>query len=149
MARFVCRNYGPSRQISHEGNAICLSHDQVIETDDAEEASVIGAEDLITVTDRGEQFATPPVPPEEPAKKRKVTVDNVEAVHREKFPDADEPKKTVSKPPPEAKTDADEIAYSDMTVKELQVLAKDRTIKTSGLLKDELIKALIAYDAEG
>ena len=155
MARFICRNYGPSRQVPYKGKSICLSNDQVVETDDAAEAAALGAEKQITVTDRGEEFAAP-VPPEKPKTKksdkkdeRKVTVDDAEAVHAEKFPDADEQEKPKQSPPPEAKADTDEIAYADMTVKELVVLAKDRQIKTSGVKKAKLLEALIAYDAEG
>jgi len=42
----------------------------------------------------------------------------------------------------------EEIAYEDMKVKELQMLAKDREMDVSGLKKAELIAALQAYDAE-
>lgn len=47
---------------------------------------------------------------------------------------------------PEALEESQEIAYEEMTVKELQVLAKDREIKTSGLSKEKLIQALKNYD---
>lgn len=156
MARFIIRNYGLSRQFPYKGKQVCLSNDQAIEIDDAELAATLKNHEKMHVHDRGISFATP-VPPEKsdkPAKKnRKVTVDDAEAVHREKFPDEDEQQQTTGEnqpPPPDAKTDTDEIAYADMTVKELQVLAKDRTppIKTSGLKKDKLIKALEDYDRE-
>jgi hypothetical protein len=153
MTRFICRNYGPSRQVAYKGQQLCLSHDQVIETNDADEAAVLGAEKMITVTDRGEEFAAPPVPHKEVEKKeRKVTVNDAEAVHDEKFPlDEDEQQREKSEAPtqPQVTTeDKDEIAYAEMSVKELQVLAKDRQLKTSGLKKDELIKALEVYDLE-
>lgn len=41
---------------------------------------------------------------------------------------------------------SDEIPYEEMTVKELQVLAKDREVKTSGLNKAELVEVLEDYD---
>jgi len=41
---------------------------------------------------------------------------------------------------------SEEISYGDMTVKELQVLMKDREMKTSGLNKEKLIQALEDYD---
>lgn len=41
---------------------------------------------------------------------------------------------------------SDEIAYKDMLLKDLQVIAKDREIKTSGLNKAELVQALEDYD---
>lgn len=41
---------------------------------------------------------------------------------------------------------SNEISYGDMTVKELQVLVKDREMKASGLNKAELIQALEDYD---
>jgi len=53
---------------------------------------------------------------------------------------AEEPEKLEE---PEA---SEEISYEGMTVKELQILAKDRQIKTSGLNKAELIEALQDYD---
>lgn len=46
----------------------------------------------------------------------------------------------------EVTEETEEIAYNDMLLKELQVLAKDREIKTSGLNKAELIQALEDYD---
>ena len=48
---------------------------------------------------------------------------------------------------PEKPEESDEIAYNDMLLKELQVIAKDREIKTSGLSKAKLIEARKAYDA--
>ena len=48
---------------------------------------------------------------------------------------------------PEQSEGSEEIAYSDMKVKDLQILAKDREINTAGLKKAELIEALKAYDA--
>ena len=39
-----------------------------------------------------------------------------------------------------------EVAYKDMLVPDLRVIAKDREIKTSGLNKAELIQALEDYD---
>ena len=150
MARFVIRNYGPSRQIPYKGQQICLSNDQCKETDDAEMAAALGKADLIHVTDRGIEAAAPVPPDKRKEKKRKVTIDDAKAVHDEKFPDEDTQQQTTQgTQQPASSEDTDEIAYADMTVKELQVLAKDRQLKTSGVRKAELIKALEAYDAEG
>jgi len=156
MARFIIRNYGPSRQFPYKGKQICLSNDAAIETDDVEEAAAFGSHKNVHVHDRGVEFAAPVplAPPEkEKEKERQVTVDDVEAVYNEKFPpDEDEQKQETggTEPPaPVSKADKDEIAYAEMSVKELLVLAKDRQIKTSGLKKDELIQALEAYDKEG
>ena len=110
MARFVIRNYGPSRQIPYKGQQLCLSNDQSIETDDEEEAAAFEAYEAIHVTDRGSELAPPLVE---------------ESVEESK-----------------------EVSYEGMTVKELQVIAKDREIKTSGLNKADLIEALGEYDAE-
>lgn len=153
MARFLIRNYGPSRQIPYKGHSICLSRDQAIETDEVELAVVMKEEKNIYVNDRGAEFAAPVLPKktEKPddKKERPVTVDNAEAVHAENFPDEDEQPKIQPPAPVVSTEDKDEIAYADMTVKELQVLAKDRQIKTSGLKKAELIQALEDYDKEG
>ena len=48
---------------------------------------------------------------------------------------------------PEESEESGEIAYSSMKVKDLQILAKDRQVKTSGLNKAELVQALEDYDA--
>ena len=154
MSRFVIRNYGPSRQIAYKGQQICLSNDQCIETDDADMAQVLGEAEQIHVTDRGIESAAP-IPPEKPEpkkeekpKEREVTVDDVEAVHDEKFPDDTESQETEEGQLPVSSSEGvDEIAYADMTIKELIVLAKDRQIKTSGVKKAGLIEALEAYDA--
>jgi hypothetical protein len=146
MTRFVCRNYGPSRQVAYKGQQICLSNDACIETDDVDLAETLKSAGQVYMTDCGEEYATPK-PPED--SKQKVTVDDAEAVHAEKFPeDGNQQETQKAEPPPEAKADTDEIDYSNMSVRELQVLAKDRQLKTSGLRKNELVEALIAYDAE-
>jgi len=161
MARFIIRNYGVSRQFPYKGKSICLSNDQAIETDDVDEAAALGSYENIFVKDLGVECATPVIDekPEKTAEKkeRKVTVDNAEAVHEEKHPDEDETQEqktvdTQTQPP----ADKNEIAYEDMTVKELQVLfndrqkslAKDKQVKTSGLKKADLILCLEAYDKE-
>jgi len=148
MARFIIRNYGPSRQIPYKGQSICLSNDQCIETDDAKMAGVLGFADLITVTDRGLEAAAPVVSDSSGTKKdRKVTVDDAEAVYAENFSDKDVRKPhTQPAEPPIQEESIDEISYADMSVRELRVLAEDRRIKTSGLRKGELIDALEAYD---
>lgn len=149
MKRFAIRNYGPSRQVPYKGQQICLSNDACIETDDADLAAALEKAGQVYVTDCGGVIAVPEASKDE---KRKVTVDDAEAVHDEKFtpePEEDKPQETGgTQPPPESTKDKDEIAYADMTVKELQVLAKDRQIKTSGVKKAELIQALEAYDKE-
>lgn len=151
MARFVIRNYGPSRQIPYKGQQICMGRDQAIETDDEKMVVALGKADEIHVTDRGVEAAVPVIPEEPNGKKeREVTVDNAEAVHDENFPDEDDrqqPTQEDQQPAPDGDAE-DEIPYANMTVKELQVLAKDREIKTSGLNKAELIQALEDYDAE-
>jgi len=165
MSRFVIRNYGISRQFPYKGKSICLSNDQAIETDDVAEAAALGSHQNVHVIDRGAEFAAPViVPPEKPAddeKKRKVTVNDAEAVRAEKFPpDEDEQQQEkggTQPPPPESTKDKDEIAYAEMTVRELRELfndrqkplAKDKQVKTSGLKKAELILCLEAYDKEG
>lgn len=149
MARFVIRNYGPSRQVAYKAQQICLSNDQCIETDDAKMADVLGAEESIHVTDRGVEAATY-VSPENRAKKdRKVTVDDAEAVHDEKFPDEDVPEQQTQETQEiVSDEDANELSYDDMFVPELQALCKDRSIKTSRLKKGALIEALEDYDEE-
>jgi len=148
MARFIIRNYGPSRQIPYKGQSICLSNDQCIETDDAKMAGVLGFTDSIHVTDRGLDAASPAVSDSSGTKKdRKVTVDDAEAVYAENFSDKDVRKPHIQlAEPPIQEEDIDEIGYADMTVRELRALAEDRQIKTSGLRKGELIEALEAYD---
>ena len=151
MKRFAIRNYGPSRQIPYNGQHICLSNDACIETDDADLAVALEKAGQVYVTDCGGVIAVPEAPKDD--EERKVTVDDAEAVHDEKFPpepEEDKPQETGgTQPPPESTKDKDEIAYAEMTIPELKVLAKDRQIKTSGLKKAELIQALEAYDKEG
>jgi len=47
---------------------------------------------------------------------------------------------------PEKSEESGEIAYKDMLMSDLQVIAKSREVKTSGLNKVELIQALEDYD---
>lgn len=56
------------------------------------------------------------------------------------LPVVDEPERS------EESEESDEIAYEDILLKDLQVIAKDREIKSSGLNKAELIQALEDYD---
>lgn len=122
MERFVLRNYGPSIQISYKGQNICLSNDQVIETDDDKMVHFLNEDEkwkAIHVTDRGEELtANSPV---------------------EDFAVSEALSMTV---------DSDEISYADMTLPELKSLAQDRNMKIKGLKKGELIEALEEYDAE-
>ena len=147
MARFVIRNYGQTQQVPYQNTQIIIARDGAIETDDEDIAATMKAQKDILVTDHGAQATS--TPPEEPKqkkkKKRQVTIGNVEAVHAEKFPDEDEKEET---PQEDESIEIDEITYEEMTVVELKVLAKDRQIPTSGLLKAELIQALKDYDAE-
>ena len=146
MARFVIRNYGQTRQVPYQNTQIIIARDGAIETDDEDIAATMKEQKDITVTDHGAQAtSTPPKQKKKKKKKRQVTVDDVEAVNAENFPDKDEKEETPQK---DKSTEIDEIAYEDMTVVELKVLAKDRQIPTSGLLKAELIQALKDYDAE-
>lgn len=145
MARFVIRNYGTSKQVPYKGQQITFIHDQAIETDDEILAGALAAQDRAHLTDRGLD-AVALVPPEVPdeKKERKVTVDK-EPVPKE---DAEDIQKKESETDAASEEIDDGIAYEEMTVKELQVLAKDRQLSTSGLLKDELIQALKDYDSE-
>lgn len=157
MSRFVIRNYGPSRQIPYKGRSICLSNDQCIETDDVDMATVLGEEKLITVTDRGVEFAVPAVPETTTTNEnRQVTIDDAEAVHAENFPDEDEDSQTQEQETQDAEQplpdDAMEyIDYNDLTVKELRVLCEDRQIEVDNskgyVKKDELIGLLEDYDS--
>ena len=49
---------------------------------------------------------------------------------------------------PETPEETDEMSYSELHVKDLQVIAKDRQIKITGLNKAELIEALEDYDKQ-
>lgn len=150
MARFVIRNYGPSRQIQYEDRMICLYHDQVIETDDEEMAEALKAEERIHVTDRGVEMATPvDLSAEEVEDKdRPVTADNAEALYDENYPDNDEVEVESDQAESEHSESEDEIEYKDMTVPELKTLAKDRQLRTTGLKKTGLIQLLQDYDLE-
>ena len=153
MARFIIRNYGPSRQFDYEGHQICLSNDQCIETDDEEMAAVLGDNELIHVTDRGVEASD--ISPQELVKgkeDRQVTVDDAEAVHDERFPDEDAQEQQSQE---DQQTDSDEfvdesgeISYDDMTVPELRDLCEDRSIEfPKGYVKRaDLIEALVDYD---
>jgi len=154
MSRFVIRNYGPSRQIPYNGQSICLSNDQCIETDDADMAETFGSEKSIHVTDRGVEAATPVQIDKSESKKRNVTVDDAEAVHREKFPDDDEDSQAQEQVPQDTEqplpNDAMEyIDYNDLTVKELRELIEDRRIEVDDgyVKKEKLIELLEDYDS--
>jgi len=154
MSRFVIRNYGPSRQIPYKGMSICLSNDQCIETDDADMAATFSSEKSIHVTDRGIEAAASVQVDKSDGKKRSVTVDDAEAVHREDFPDDDEDSQTqeqvtqdTEQPLPD---DAMEyIDYNDLTVKELRELIEDRRIEVDDgyVKKEKLIELLEDYDS--
>jgi len=116
MKRFVIRNYGPTRQFPYKDRQIFIANDSAIETDDAKEAVFFKEQEAVHVTDRGSEVTSLTPSVEEPETSEEVT------------------------------EETEEIAYSDMLLKELQVLAKDREIKTSGLNKAELIQALEEYD---
>lgn len=129
MIRFMCRNYGHTRQVQYKGQQIVIANDQAIETDDMELAAVLQGTDAMHVTDRSPGTLGPSLPP----------VAKTEDKQTSEEPQVSE-KPNVSA----------EIQYEDMTVKELQALAKDpiRAIKVSGLNKVGLIKALEKYDKE-
>jgi len=87
-------------------------------------------------------------------KKRNVTVDDAEAVHREKFPDDDEDSQAQEQVPQDTEqplpNDAMEyIDYSDLTVKELRELIEDRRIEVDDgyVKKEKLIELLEDYDS--
>jgi len=150
MKRFAIRNYGPTRQVPYKDKQLYIANDGCVETDDAGEAAAFAKVESMYVTDSGVAVVAPEASKEE----RKVTVDDVEAVHDEKFPPETEENKSqetggTQPPAPESKADKDEIAYADMSYKEIQVLAKDRQIKSVGVKKAKLIKALKAYDNAG
>ena len=145
MARFVIRNYGPSRQVAYEGQQICLSNDQCIETDDTEMAAVLGEENSIHVTDRGAEAASFVLPEEPVEKEKKVTVDDVEALHAANHPDEDS-QKVASDKAEETIVESEELTYDDLTMPELKSIAKDRVIEVKGLKIGGLIEALEAYD---
>lgn len=122
MKRFVIRNYGPSIQIPYNGQNICLSNDQVIETNDSKLVHFLNEDEQfkdIYVTDRGEELTT------------KSPVED--------FVVSEASSMTV---------DPDEISYDDMEEAELRALCKDRQLKIKGLKKGGLIEALEEYDAE-
>jgi len=129
MKRFVIRNYGPSRQFPFEDQAICISNDQAIETDDEQIAEALKKHNAVHVTDRGVRELT-----EQKTIEQKVNSKN------------DSPSDDTIIEDVDGTENVYEIQYNDMTVSELKELAKDRDIKTSGLRKQDLIGALEAYD---
>jgi len=122
MKRYVVRNYGASRQLSVGGQQVCVVNDGIVETDDVMEAQALAGFEHMTMTDRGSELASPPSPgvqEKQPEGKQKNSVDEPE-----------------------------DESYEDMNSDELQAIAKDREIETSGLDDAEIIKALVAYDDE-
>jgi len=123
MKRFVVRNYGASRQLPVSGKQVCVLNDGIVETDDVMEAQALAGFEHMTMTDRGSELAAPSSPGEvqekQPKGKQKDSVDEPE-----------------------------DESYEDMSSVELQAIAKDREIETSGLADAEIIKALVAYDDE-
>lgn len=122
MKRFIIRNYGPSIQIPYNGQNICLSNDQVIETNDDKLVHFLNEDEQykdIHVTDRGEELAT------------NSPVEDFVATETSSM-----------------SIDPGEISYDGMELLELQALCKDRRLKTKGLKKGGLIEALEEYDVE-
>jgi len=74
-------------------------------------------------------------------KEKQVTVTDRGSEVTSLSPSVEEPETS------EVSEESQEISYGEMKVKDLQILAKDREIKTSGLNKAELIQALEDYDA--
>lgn len=129
--RFIVRNYGPTRQIQYKKQQIIIANDKVIETDDMGLVAVLQNYKAIHITDRNPETPGPSLPPVVLIDDEPRTVDGV--VQPEEL---------------EAPVAAEEIAYSEMKMKELQALGKDRQLKVSGLSKTELIEALENYDKE-
>ena len=147
MKRFGIRNYGPTRQVPFKDKQIFIARDGFIETDDEEEATVLKDQENLYVIDRGAEFATPePMVTTLDDDDRKVTADDPEALYSENHPDEDE--QSESQINDEEIESSEEIAYQDMTVVELKVIAKDREFNVKGLKKAEIIEVLEDYDEE-
>jgi hypothetical protein len=152
MKRFVIRNYGPSRQFDFKGNQIVMNHDGSVETSDEELTRYLGDQEQIEVTDRGIELALPSEPEaEESREERQVTADNPEALHRENHPDEDEGEEDSVEEEDQGRSvelerEDEELSYGKLTVPELRELCKDRQISATGLLKNDLVEALQAYD---
>ena len=132
MVRFVIRNYGPTRQVQYKDQQVIIANDKVIETDDMELVAILQNYKAIHVTDRCPETPGPSLPPVSLIEDEPEVVDELVQTAEEI----------------EAAGIAEEIAYSDMKLPELQALGKDRQIKVSGLKKAELIKALEVYDKQ-
>jgi len=132
MIRFVVRNYGVTRQVPYKGQQVIIANDKAIETDDMELVAVLQNIEAMHVTDRCPGTPGPSLPP-------------IVKTETPEEPQASSGESQTSEEPDEV---TEEIAYNDMLLKELQVLAKDRQIKVSGLNKARLIKALEKYDKE-
>lgn len=126
MGRFVIRNYGRTRQFPYKDKQIYIANDKAIETDDVEMVAVLQNFPQMEVTDHCPETPGPSLP------SPKVVPDEVEQTPDEVLAEVVE--------------SSDEIAYGDMSLKELQELGKDRQLKVSGLKKAELIVVLEDYD---
>ena len=126
MIRFVVRNYGVTRQVPYKGQQVIIANDKAIETDDMELVAILQNVEAMYVTDRCPGTPGPSLPPIVKT----------------------EDKQTSEAPKAEAPKASDEIEYKEMTYKELQILGKDRQMKTVGVSKEKLIEGLENYDKE-
>jgi len=119
--------------VPYKGQQIILANDCAKETDDIELATALQNVEAMHVTDRCPETPGPSLPPK---------------IEKSKTPEEPQTSSGESQTSEEPDEVTEEIAYNNMLLKELQVLAKDRQIKVSGLNKAELIEALEAYDKE-
>jgi len=164
MTRFLIRNYGASRHLHHKGKITLIVSDGAIETDDVDFIASISHEKKLHIIDRGPEYGGRVTPEPKPELVQldgngESIVDNPEAIYQENHPESVEDE-DVCKDSKNSELGSSEVEdsenqeqeeiedYDDLTVVELKVIAKDRSIETKGLLKAEIVEALEKYDSE-
>lgn len=140
MDRYIIRNYGSSRNLPDgRGSYIFMERESARETNDEELAKLFAAYPDVHVADRGGAtvVAAPPAPPEGPLPPAEEPEDN---------DDQSEDNDNQGEEPEGEQ--GEENDYSDLLVADLQEIAEERSIPITGLLKADLVEALLQNDAQ-
>lgn len=147
MERFIIRNYGTSRNLPDgHGSYIFLEHDAARPTNDEDMAKLFNTYPDVQVAERDGKLVGLPepvvfaAPPEGPAPPKEPPDEGED----EDKGDQGEAKGALSED--EQVEEVKAIEYKTLLLGDLQEIAKEREIPTSGVLKADLIVALQEYD---
>ncbi len=143
MDRYVIRNYGSSRNLPDgKGSYVFMERDSARETNDEELAKLFASYPEVHVAERGGDalpappVSVPPVGPSPPGDEDEEPEDGDQIDSGEDGASQGE----------DENDQAAEVDYSSLLVADLLTIATERNIKTTGLLKADLVEALIQSD---